>query len=134
MRISDSLAVKLLRATGKISDEQLRSLQEQSASQKKPVQDLAIKNGLVSDKDLTKLYAKEIDVPFVELNAHELKREMLRLIPERVARQYNAVLFGVSEDGSKQLAMEDPDDIQAINFLQKQLGTDLKIHVATKAN
>ncbi len=27
--------------------------------------------------------------------------------------------------------MEDPDDIQAINFLQKQLGADLKVHITT---
>ncbi len=134
MRISDSLAVKLLKATRKLSEEQLQQLHEQAKNEKKPIQDLAIKANLVSEKDLTKLYAEEIDVPFVELNTHEIKREMLRLIPERVARQYNAVLFGVNDDGSKLLAMEDPDDIQAINFLQKQLGSDLKVHVATKAN
>jgi type IV pilus assembly protein PilB len=27
--------------------------------------------------------------------------------------------------------MEDPDDIQAVSFLQKQLGDDLKVHIAT---
>lgn len=134
MRISDSLAAKLLKTTFEISDEQMAALHEQSVREKKPIQDLAIKNGLVNEKELTKLYATEIDVPFVELNAHELKRDVLRLIPERVARQYNAVLFGVNEDGSKLLAIEDPDDIQAINFLQKQLGTDLKVHIATKSN
>ncbi len=134
MRISDTLANKLLKASHKISEEQLTQLHEQAKSEKKPIQDLAIKANLVNEKDLTKLYAEEIDVPFVELNTHEIKREVLKLIPERVARQYNAVLFGVSDDGSKLLAMEDPDDIQAINFLQKQLGTDLKVHVATKAN
>ncbi len=133
MRISDTLATKLLKAH-KISDEQLTQLHEQAKSEKKPIQDLAIKANLINEKELTKLYANEIDVPFVELNTHEIKREVLKLIPERVARQYSAVLFGVSDDGSKLLAMEDPDDIQAINFLQKQLGTDLKVHVATKAN
>lgn len=134
MRISDTLALKLLKATHKITDEQLEALKEQAKSSKHPIQELALKNNLISEKELTKVYADEIDVPFVELNAKEIKREILRLIPERVARQYNAVLFGVSDDGSKLLAMEDPDDIQAINFLQKQLGSDLKVHVATKAN
>jgi type IV pilus assembly protein PilB len=32
------------------------------------------------------------------------------------------------------LAMEDPDDIQAISFLQKQLGTDVKVSIATHTN
>jgi type IV pilus assembly protein PilB len=30
--------------------------------------------------------------------------------------------------------MEDPDDIQAVNFLQKQLGADIKVHVATSTD
>src|SRR5476651_2150503 len=107
MRISDTLAEKLLKETHKISDEQLNSLREQAISEKKPIQDLAVKNNLVSEKEMTKLYASEIDIPYIELNVKEIKREILRLIPERVARQYKAVLFGVQDDGSKLLAMED---------------------------
>ena len=134
MRISDALVEKLLKTAGKVTDEQFTTLQEQEKSEKKPLQDLAIKNNFITEKDLTKLYAAEADVPFIELNTKEIKRDVLKLIPERIARQYKVVLFGVEEDGSKQLAMEDPDDIQAINFLQKQLGTDLKVHLATESN
>jgi type IV pilus assembly protein PilB len=134
MRISDALVEKLLVAAKKITDEQLTNLKAQEKAEKKPLQDLIIQGNLVSEKDLTKLYAEEIDVPFVELNAKEIKREVLHLIPERIAKQYNVVLFGVEEDGTKLLAMEDPDDIQAVNFLQKQLGNAIKIHVATTTN
>ena len=95
MRISDTLVEKLLKSTKKISSEQLSSLRQQAKADKKPLQDLAIQGNIVNEKDLTKLYAKEIDIPFVELNPKEIKREVLRLIPERIARQYNAVLFGV---------------------------------------
>jgi type IV pilus assembly protein PilB len=133
MRISDALVEKLLK-THKLGEQQLSALREQAKSDKKPLQDLVIKNNLISEKDLTKLYADEIDVPLVELNAREIKRDILRLIPERIARQYKAVIFGIENDGSKLLAMEDPDDIQAFNFLQKQLGTDLKVHIATASS
>ena len=131
MRISDTLVDKLLKSTGKITEEQIKGLKEQEKTEKKPLQDLAIKSNLISEKDLTKLYAEAIDTPFIELNTKEIKREVLHLIPERIAKQYKVVLFGVGEDGSKLLAMEDPDDVQAINFLQKQLGTKLKTHIAT---
>lgn len=134
MRISDSLVEKLLTSADKVTADQLKDLKEQKAAQKKPLQDLVIQGSIVSEKDLTKLYAEEIDLPFVELNAKEIKREVLHLIPERIARQYNAILFGIEEDGSKMLAMADPDDIQAISFLQKQLGEELKVHVATHSN
>jgi type IV pilus assembly protein PilB len=131
MRISDALVEKLLRATEKVSEEQITSLREQEAAEKKPLQDLAIAGNLITEKDLTKLYAAEIDVPYVELNPKEIKREVLRLIPERIAKQYGVVLYGLEEDGGKLLAMSDPDDIQAINFLRKQLGEQLKVHLAT---
>ncbi len=131
MHIADSLVEKLLSGGGKVSKTQLASLRGQEADGKTPLQDLVIKNGLLSEKDLTKLYADEIEVPFVELNAREIKHDKLKLLPERIARQYNAVVFDVDKQGTKFVAMEDPDDIQAINFLQKQLGTDLKVHITT---
>ncbi len=134
MRISDSLVENLLRKANKVTDEQVLALRAQEKTEKKPLQDLVIRNGLLNEKELTKLYAKEIEVPFIELNSKEVPREVLKLIPERIARQYRVVLFGIEEDGSKLLAMEDPDDIQAINFLQKELGSGIKVHVACSSN
>jgi len=131
MRISDSLVEKLLIGAKKATEAQLKELHEQEKAEKKPLQDLAVQSSLISEKDLTKLYAAEIDIPFVEINTKELKRDVLQLIPERIAKQYGVVLFGIGEDGAKLLAMEDPDDIQAVNFLQKQLGDNIKVHVAT---
>lgn len=131
MRISDALVETLLKKTGTIAEDQVAALRDQEQREKKPLQDLAIRSGLISEKDLTKLYAEEIDLPFVELNPSDIKPDILKLIPERIARQYKVVMFGVSPDGSKMLAMQDPDDIQAVNFLRKQFGADLKMHVAT---
>jgi type IV pilus assembly protein PilB len=133
VRIPDSLVEKLLTKSEKITKEQLTSLHEQVKADKKPLQDLVIKNNIVTEKDLTKLYADEIEVPFVELNAKEIKHEVLKLLPERIARQYNAVVFDVDAKGIKQVAMEDPDDIQALNFLHKQLGTEIKVHITTSS-
>lgn len=134
MRISDSLVEQLLRDAEKVTEDQLVGLREQEKTEKKPLQDIVIRNGVVNEQDLTKLYAKEIDLPFIELNPQEIPREILRLIPERIARQYKVILFGVEENGGKLLAMEDPDDVQALSFLQKQLGTDIKVHVACSSN
>ena len=130
MRISDSLVEKLLVETD-ISAEQLAALKDQQEAENKPLQDIVIKNSVLSEKDLTKLYAAEIEIPFVDLDPKAIKKEILKLIPERIARQYSVVLFGVEENGTKLLAMEDPDDIQAVNFLQKQLGDKIQVHVAT---
>ncbi len=131
MRVSDALVEKLLTATGKFSYDQLKAFREQEKSEKKPLQDIVVGGGAMSEKDLTKLYAQEVDVPFVEFNARELHKDVLKLVPERVARQYHAIAFDVDEDGVVFVAMEDPDDVPAISFLQKQLGKAVRVHIAT---
>ena len=134
MRIADSLTEQLLKkASNKVTDEQLADLHKQQEKEKKPLQDLAIKNNLISEKELTQLYADEIEVPLIELNAREIKREVLKELPERIARQYHAVVFDVDENKTKLVAMEDPDDIQALNFLRKQLGDNIRVYITTSS-
>src|SRR5215213_7519833 len=134
MRISDKIVEKLLKDSGKFSDDQIKPLIEATKTEKKPLQDIVIKNNSLNEKDLTKLYAKEIEIPYIEFNARELKRDMLKLIPERIARQYKAVVFDIDKDGNRLIALEEPDDIQAINFLRKQLGANIKLNIATETN
>ena len=134
MRISDALVIGLLKESRKVNDEQLHKLLEQQKTEKRPLQDLVLKDNYLPEADLTKLYAAKIDVPFVELVPKNLKRDVLGLIPEHIARQYNAVLFDIRQDGMRMLAMEDPDDVQAFSFLQKQLGSNIKVFIATRSN
>lgn len=131
MRISDRLTEKLLESTGKITKEQLTGLIEQHKSEKKPLHLVAISNNALSEKELTKLYAAEIDVPYVEFNPKELPAEILNLIPDRLARQYRVVAFKEDNDGVVYVAMEDPDDVPAISFIQKQLNRPVRVHIAT---
>lgn len=133
MRVSDAFVEQLLKKLD-VSSEQLDDLHKRVKDEKKPLQDLVVSSNLISESDLTKAYAEEIDVPFVEIDVKGLNKELLHLIPERIARQYYAVLTGIDDNGVKQLAMADPDDVQAINFLQKQLGSEIKITVATRTN
>jgi len=134
MRINDSFVIELLKHGHKMTDEQISALLEQQKTENKPLQEMALRANLLSEKELAHLYAGLVDVPFVEITPRNLNKDILKLIPEQVARQYNAVVFDVEPNGSKHLAMEDPDDVQALNFLQKQLGPDLKVYLATKSN
>ena len=134
MRISDALVIGMLKESRKVTDEQLHHLLEQQKTEKKPLQDIVIKNNLLPEAELTKLYAAKIDVPFVELIPKNLRKEIFGLIPEHIARQYNAVLFNIIPDGTRLLAMEDPDDVQAFSFLQKQLGSNVRVYIATRSN
>jgi type IV pilus assembly protein PilB len=130
MKIADITIEQLLKNTGRTTDEQLKVLKSEQATTHRPLQELAIRHEYISSKELAQLYAKTVDIPFIELTPHDIPGETLQLLPERVARQYNAVVFKV-EGETRYLAMEDPDDIQAVSFLEKQLGSNIKLHIAT---
>lgn len=133
MRISDNTIERLLREHDKLSDEQLQALHDEQAKSYRPLQSLIISNNIVSDKELTELYAAYADLPFIEINAKEVEKEVLDLLPERMARQYSAVVFKL-DNTTKYLAMDDPDDVQGLDFIKKQIGSDYKLFIATKEN
>jgi len=131
MRISDAIIEKLLTRSGVATPEQIKSLKEEGVRSKRPLQDLAIEKDIVTEKTLVQAFADYAQIPYVELDPHNIPSDVLNRIPERIARQYNAVLFNVGEDGVQQLAMEDPDDIQAVSFIQKEIGVNTRIYIAT---
>ena len=133
MRISDDTIVRLMSEHDKLSDEQFLELRKEQEKTHRPLQALVISKELITDKELTQIYAEYADIPFIELNPKEIDKTTLDLIPERMARQYNAAVFKI-EGTTKHLAMEDPDDVQALDFIQKQIGSDYKLYIATKEN
>jgi type IV pilus assembly protein PilB len=133
MRISDATLEALLKKTGKIAPDKLAMLRAEEVKTGKPLQDLVIKYELMTESDITRLYAKDIKVPFTELDPKEIDHKTISLIPERIARQYNAVLFKATKQ-QKYLAMEDPDDVQAVDFIKKYIGQNFRLYMATKSD
>lgn len=134
MRISDTIVETLLGREQLATAEQIATLKEQAERLKRPFQDVVIEEHVTDEATLVQAFSRYSDIPFVKLESNEIDNEVLQLLPERVARQYNAIVFKADEDGVRHLAMEDPDDIQAINFIQKEIGTNSRVYIATKEN
>lgn len=130
MRIPDAMIQDLLLNSKKATTEQLDELAKLAKEQNKPLQDLVLARQLVPEEDLAQLYAQEIDVPFIKLSDLKVSKDILKEIPERIAKEYRAVLFEKTST-KKKIALEDPDDLQAIDFLTKQLGDGVEIYLAT---
>jgi len=133
MRIADKTISKLLLQYKKLTAVELKKLEAEGEKSKKPLQELVLKKGLVTDYELAVWYSDVIDVPYVQLEPSKLDSALLKLIPEKTARRYKAVIFG-EKDGVYKLAMEDPDDVEAVDFLQKQLKSKPALFLATKQN
>lgn len=134
MRISDTLLETLLGRAKLVTPEQLTTLKEEAERSKRPLQVVVLDQKITDERTLAIAFSEYSDIPFIEIDPRSVNSETLKLIPERVARQYMAVLFKVDPDGVHHLAMEDPDDVQAVNFIQKEIGTNSRIYVATRDN
>ena len=134
MRISDTTIEKILVRTGSIDETKLNELKSDAEANSKSLQDTVLRSNIVDDEKLTEMIAEYIGVPFIRINPKDVSEEVLRKIPEHIARQYNAVLFAAAEDGTLSLAMDDPDDVQALNFIQKEIGYNTRVFLATKNN
>ena len=134
MRISDKLLIKLLTRDDRVPTDQLAPLQEEALTNEKPLRDLVYEHKLIDEKTLTQLYADYTGLKFIELDPRDITAEALGTIPERIARQYQAIVFQVDADGTVHLAMDDPDDVQAISFIEKEVGPKTEIYIATSTN
>jgi type IV pilus assembly protein PilB len=134
MRISDTTIEKILTSSGLIAAEQIDALKQEAIDLKSSIQEVVLKKKITDETTLTKAFAQYLQIPYIELTPREIPVDVLNKIPEQVARQYRAVLFKIDPDGTNHLAMDDPDDIQAVNFLEKEIGANTKIYIATSQN
>lgn len=134
MRISDSSIEKILRQGEVISESQLAELKMEAERTHHSLQTIILEHKVLSEVQLGQKIGEYINVPFVTIEPKDIPDDVLKRIPEHIARQYNVVLFAVDDNGVLSLAMEDPDDVQALNFIQKEIGYNIKVFLATKNN
>lgn len=134
MGISDKIVADLLKQAGKLSVEKLDTLREEVKSTRQSLQELVIGREIISDAGLTELYATSFDIPFIEIDPKNIPTDVLEILPERIANQYEAIVFEKGEDGTIHLAIDDPGDVQALDFIKKQIGSKYKVYIATSDN
>lgn len=80
-----------------------------------------LSSGKVKEIELKKLEAYVLGIPFVTLDKERLERDVLFLIPEAIARRYNAVAY--KRNGTNlEIAVLDIDNLPAIDFIRKKTG------------
>jgi len=121
---------KLILENNLLTAKRLEEVEKEADDTHTSFQGLLINKKIINDKDLVKLYGQVYNIPFIDLSQVEINKELLVRLPEKIAKRYMAVVFGEEGDSLK-LAMADPLDIQAVQFIEKELGYSSKIYIAT---
>ncbi|HEX4416187.1 MAG TPA: ATPase, T2SS/T4P/T4SS family [Lacipirellulaceae bacterium] len=93
---------------------------------------ILVRRGLITLGQLGEALAEQFEVPFVEVVPQAVNPQVVRLLPERLARQRACVPIGVAGT-TMQLAMVAPDDIETISEVELITGYHIDPVVALEA-
>ncbi len=115
---------------GIITEDQLKVALEESKKSGEPLLDTLKKLKYINEETYANLLARQWGFPYIDLSTVEIDKEIVHLISEEVARRYKAIPFGRSRDEKIMVAIADPTDIVAIDYLRNFI-PNIKIFVAS---
>ena len=122
MKTNNKQLAQFLLDSGLVEEKDIQSAQKNTTGEKWA--DTLVSSEKITDEQLSKAYAYINGIPYVNLENVFIPKDVLRIIPESIARKNNIVAFQ-QDKGKLKVAMLDPDDLPVIDFIRKK--TESKI-------
>ncbi|MDB5165093.1 MAG: type secretion system protein [Candidatus Saccharibacteria bacterium] len=119
-------------SSGMLTAKKLAEAKHNADLKKEPLISHLLKNGYITDEQLTKANATVTKVPYVNLTTAKIDPAVLALLPQDIAERYMAVPLGEMQQRLV-VAMLDADNVQAVDYLSNRIGRPLKVYVASEA-
>src|ERR1039457_2548157 len=120
---------ELLRERNLVGPDQFRELQEEHERTGKPLSQVIIDFGLVSEEQLLRAVAEHLNLEYLNLEDIDIDKAVLRIMPSSVARMYRAVPVAIAGN-TVTVAVMDPYNAQLVGGLSFILGKDVPLAVA----
>jgi type IV pilus assembly protein PilB len=121
MRLTKEQLHKILVGPGHVTKEELEDASKIASESDRHIEDVLIEKDLIKDEQLGQLVAIEFGFKFANLSREGVDRELMRLVPEMVARSRGVIAFA-RDAGGVRVGMVDPLDDEIIHFLEKRIG------------
>ena len=116
---------------GLITPEKFDELEVEAGRKNQSIPDLLVSQKIVQSNYLSGIIAEFLGVPIAKLDSRAVNKEMVKLLSEDIARQRQVIVFDKERDGSLDVAMADPSDLETIKFLSQSLGAKINPFLAT---
>lgn len=127
LRLGDVLVQQNL-----ISQEQLRLTLAQQHKTGKKVGRLLIESGVITEEALANGLARQLRIPYVNLKTFPFRAEVVRLLPESVARRFRVLALEDRSDGLR-VAFADPLDLFAYDEIARLTKRPITMAVAPES-
>lgn len=122
---------QLLIERNALSTQELDKMKAEAASANKPLMALLVERNVIDEEELTKLIAEATEVPYVNLKSSKINEDILQLVPKDIAQQFMAVPIGYVQ-GRLAVAMLDPNNVQAVDFISQKIGKPITVYMASQ--
>jgi len=124
MRIEPQQLKAFLLDAKLVGEDQFEKAKKTAEKNNQKIGDILVSEGLITQEKLLKLEAYILGIPFIDLEKEQIDIDVLKIIPEPIARSHNMVAIKKKGD-LLEVAMLDPEDLRSIEFIQKT--SNLKI-------
>ncbi|MEL1135135.1 ATPase, T2SS/T4P/T4SS family [Desulfitobacterium sp. THU1] len=124
---------EILIAGGALTEDQLTEALKLQKSLGLRLGEVLVRQNFVSEEDILRTIQKQLGLPSVDLNRIVVTENILKMIPETVARKYSILPVEFS-NGQLLVATSDPTDYYAIDDIRLASGTMVKPCVAKKVD
>ena len=124
MRVESQQLEAFLLDAGLVNETQFKEASKKAEKTHQKIGDILVSQNLISQEKLIRLEAYILGIPFVDLEKEKISPEVLRIIPEPIARSHNIIAFR-KKGRNLEVAMLDPEDLKTIEFIKKK--ANLKI-------
>ena len=115
---------------GIVNEKQFETIRKKAEKAKQKIGDILISEGFINQNDFIRLEAYILGIPFIDLEREIIDPEILKIIPEPIARTHNIIAFR-RKDNELEVAMLDPEDLQTIDFIRKKAGLKILPRLTT---
>ncbi len=122
---------QLLVSENFLSADDVAAAEKSAAEAKVPFLGFVVQSNKITTEQLTKLTAEVLALPYVNLAASKISPAVLNLLPLEVAERFMAVPLGEMQNRLA-VAMIDPNNVQAVDFLSNKIGKALKVYMASE--
>lgn len=95
------------------------------------IADVLISQGIITSDYFYNLIAQYFRIEKADLASRSIEENILRLLSEELATQKRVIVFAKEPDATLDVAMEDPSDLETIEFLKKHLKAKIKPFLTT---
>jgi len=130
--IPPSLLKTILKEDFSLDQKQIKQYQDKAKRAGVAFERYLSDETIVDEKTLYANISKRLDIPLIDLNAEDIQKDVLSLIPAPLAETHDIVAFAKTNTEIS-LAVLDPTDIQTIAFIEKKTGLTATIHLTRPA-